>query len=207
MLTALFIIALIVVWYVYCCTVDFNNKRSKSNGDIDLSHCVTKLTWRPDNDNSMVIKEPGTDRRIYLENKYGNLTIEEIVFNKEIAHNDKVVLLSRIYGYTYEEAEELLETSIRAEKKAKLTEIKRKISKKAQELYGNIPVDDDRKPISDEVKMYVWQRDGGKCVKCGSKESLEYDHIIPFSKGGSSTERNIQLLCEKCNRSKRDDII
>ena len=50
--------------------------------------------------------------------------------------------------------------------------------------------------------MFVWQRDEGKCVRCGSNERLEYDHIIPVSKGGSSTKRNIQLLCELCNRSK-----
>lgn len=59
-----------------------------------------------------------------------------------------------------------------------------------------------RERISDEVKQYVWRRDEGKCVKCGSQKNLEYDHIIPFSLGGSNTERNIQLLCEKCNRSK-----
>jgi len=56
--------------------------------------------------------------------------------------------------------------------------------------------------IPSGVKIGVWRRDGGKCVECGSKEKLEYDHIIPISKGGSNTERNIQLLCEKCNRQK-----
>lgn len=56
--------------------------------------------------------------------------------------------------------------------------------------------------ISPEVKLAVWRRDQGKCVQCGSREKLEYDHIIPVSKGGSNTERNIQLLCEKCNREK-----
>jgi hypothetical protein len=59
-----------------------------------------------------------------------------------------------------------------------------------------------RAPIPDDVKMFVWQRDGGKCVKCGSKSDLEFDHIIPISLGGSSTARNLQLLCATCNRSK-----
>lgn len=56
--------------------------------------------------------------------------------------------------------------------------------------------------IPSEVKIAVWRRDQGKCVDCASKEKLEYDHIIPVSKGGSNTERNIQLLCETCNRKK-----
>jgi len=60
--------------------------------------------------------------------------------------------------------------------------------------------------ISEKVRTYVWRRDEGKCVECGSKMNLEYDHIIPYSKGGSSTARNIQLLCEKCNRKKTDKI-
>ena len=42
----------------------------------------------------------------------------------------------------------------------------------------------------------------GRCVDCGSKESLEHDRIIPVSEGGSSTERNLQLLCESCGRAK-----
>jgi len=60
--------------------------------------------------------------------------------------------------------------------------------------------------VPSSVKLAVWRRDSGKCVECGSKEKLEYDHIIPVSKGGSNTERNIQLLCEKCNRKKSASI-
>lgn len=59
-----------------------------------------------------------------------------------------------------------------------------------------------RTPIPEDVQILVWNRDGGKCVKCGGIENLEFDHIIPISKGGSNTARNIQLLCERCNRSK-----
>jgi 5-methylcytosine-specific restriction endonuclease McrA len=59
-----------------------------------------------------------------------------------------------------------------------------------------------RKPISESVRLFVWQRDGGSCVKCGSRQLLEFDHIIPLVAGGGNTERNIQLLCETCNRSK-----
>jgi hypothetical protein len=59
-----------------------------------------------------------------------------------------------------------------------------------------------REVIPESVRVFVWQRDQGKCVQCGRREGLEFDHIIPIAEGGSSTERNIQLLCEHCNRSK-----
>jgi len=59
-----------------------------------------------------------------------------------------------------------------------------------------------REPIPQHVKDRVWNRDDGKCRQCGSNEDLEYDHIIPHSKGGANTYRNIQLLCESCNRQK-----
>jgi len=64
-----------------------------------------------------------------------------------------------------------------------------------------------REAIPDDVKLLVWQRDGGKCVQCGSQSNLEYDHVIPVAKGGSNTARNIQLLCESCNRAKGANLV
>ncbi len=56
--------------------------------------------------------------------------------------------------------------------------------------------------ISKTTKKIVYTRDGGICQCCGSSQSLEYDHIIPYSCGGITDASNIQLLCQKCNRSK-----
>jgi len=61
--------------------------------------------------------------------------------------------------------------------------------------------------IPKEVKLTVWKRDKGRCVICGSKDNLHFDHIIPYSKGGSSlVADNIQLLCARHNIAKRDKI-
>jgi hypothetical protein len=69
------------------------------------------------------------------------------------------------------------------------------------ETIGKIP-ESRRAPIPPAVRLFVWQRDGGRCVSCGSNERLEFDHVIPLVLGGSDTERNLQLLCEVCNRQK-----
>jgi len=63
-----------------------------------------------------------------------------------------------------------------------------------------------RDGIPKEVQREVWRRDEHRCVECGSQKNLEFDHIIPISKGGSNTARNIQLLCEECNRKKSNRI-
>ena len=61
--------------------------------------------------------------------------------------------------------------------------------------------------IPEHVKKAVFYRDGGRCVQCGySGEYIEYDHILPRSKGGKNTADNIQLLCGQCNRKKGNRI-
>ena len=60
--------------------------------------------------------------------------------------------------------------------------------------------------IPEDVRVAVWRRDQGQCSRCGNREELEYDHIIPISRGGSNTVRNVELLCEGCNRTKGDKI-
>jgi hypothetical protein len=58
------------------------------------------------------------------------------------------------------------------------------------------------------VKIAVATRDGGKCRRCGSAHDLQYDHVTPFSRGGSSIDvNNIQLLCGRCNRLKSNRYI
>lgn len=67
--------------------------------------------------------------------------------------------------------------------------------------------DDYDRVIPSWVKLEVWKRDQGKCCKCGIGSGLHFDHIIPYSKGGSSKDpANIQILCGRHNLEKRDRI-
>lgn len=103
-------------------------------------------------------------------------------------------------GYSEKEARLLLWEKGRREQK--------KIERLAKAMAAAEEVREEagRERIPEEVRLLVWERDGGCCVKCGSTEDLEFDHIIPVSKGGSNTEKNVQLLCATCNREKRDHI-
>jgi 5-methylcytosine-specific restriction endonuclease McrA len=69
-----------------------------------------------------------------------------------------------------------------------------------------VPLEHDRL-IPPAVKLEVWARDKGRCVLCGSSDNIHFDHVIPYSKGGSSlVAENIQLLCARHNLAKRDRI-
>ncbi len=59
-----------------------------------------------------------------------------------------------------------------------------------------------RGPVPRELRLAVFERDGGRCVECQSDFDLQYDHIIPVAMGGATTVENLQLLCAPCNQSK-----
>ena len=151
--------------------------------------------------------------RIYLEPKE----------NMNIIRGIKVITLSSIiaiatpkHGSDYKQWESIIHLD-----KGKGLSIKFSTCQGARLFYAilaemvdriNDPIDNtvfspNRERIPEEVKIAVWRRDGGVCAHCGSREKLEYDHIIPVSKGGSNSQRNIELLCEKCNRKKSNKII
>ena len=61
--------------------------------------------------------------------------------------------------------------------------------------------------VPDEVRAFVWERDEGRCVRCGAEDDLQFDHVIPVAKGGGNAAGNVQILCGDCNRQKRDAIV
>ena len=63
-----------------------------------------------------------------------------------------------------------------------------------------------RMVIKEEVRNKIFERDGNKCKNCGSETDLCIDHIIPFSRGGTTNQKNLQILCRTCNIKKRDNI-
>ena len=70
-----------------------------------------------------------------------------------------------------------------------------------------------RRNIKDTTRYSVLERAGFKCQCCGIKPLknndviLHIDHIIPYSLGGSDNIDNLQVLCNKCNISKRNKFI
>jgi hypothetical protein len=67
-----------------------------------------------------------------------------------------------------------------------------------------------RQNISFAMKMRIVRRDNYTCQGCSKHlrdDEVEFDHIIPVSKGGSSEEHNIRLTCFDCNRDKSDEYI
>lgn len=62
--------------------------------------------------------------------------------------------------------------------------------------------------MTSKLRQRIKKRDGFTCKQCGASIQqepnllLEIDHIIPVSKGGLTTEDNLQTLCWRCNRKK-----
>ncbi|HZS44155.1 MAG TPA: zinc ribbon domain-containing protein [Blastocatellia bacterium] len=60
-----------------------------------------------------------------------------------------------------------------------------------------LPEEVDSK-LDAEIKKEVWERDRGKCVKCGSNSYLHFSEIVPSSRGMMPSITNLHLICAKC---------
>lgn len=63
----------------------------------------------------------------------------------------------------------------------------------------------EREPISSTVRGLVFERDGKRCRNCGNPltvASMELDHIVPWSAGGSDRSENLRALCGPCNQDR-----
>jgi hypothetical protein len=56
--------------------------------------------------------------------------------------------------------------------------------------------------VAESLRKLVFERDGFKCQKCKSEDSLSIDHIIPMSLNGKSISQNLRCLCRSCNSSR-----
>lgn len=148
------------------------------------------------------------DRTIILEIDYSP---ESISLVKQIIEYRK----KKKEEYEKKEMELRQKQKEEAEKEAIKKAIKTRIQKEElkkqamQELENEgilFPEAGKRPPIPKSIVDTIWRRDKGCCVYCGSTENLQIDHIIPFSKGGSSNIENLQLLCQKCNLKKSNHI-
>lgn len=78
----------------------------------------------------------------------------------------------------------------------------------SKKIKFNKSIAGQRALMTSKLRQHIKERDGFTCKICGAsveKEPhllLEIDHIIPLSKGGMTTEDNLQTLCWRCNRSK-----
>lgn len=64
-----------------------------------------------------------------------------------------------------------------------------------------------RQALSIRKRFLVFKRDKYRCRICkATGVELEVDHIVPVAEGGSDALDNLQTLCFRCNRGKRDSI-
>ena len=112
----------------------------------------------------------------------------------------------RIEEQRRKEREEIEAVKAKLLKKKRREELEKMALRELMDEGILFPEAGKRPPIPKDVVDAVWRRDGGKCVYCGSTENLQFDHIIPFSKGGATTIENLQLLCQKCNLQKSNKI-
>jgi 5-methylcytosine-specific restriction endonuclease McrA len=59
-----------------------------------------------------------------------------------------------------------------------------------------------KRDVSGSQRKRIIQRDGGRCIICGSTQSLEVDHSRALMNGGDNSASNLATLCHECHVEK-----
>jgi hypothetical protein len=96
-------------------------------------------------------------------------------------------------------------TTVPAELEPKMTSLLQDFSAKPTARGSEMP---HPRGIPAEIMEKVFKRDGGRCRNCGASTNIQFDHILPWSKGGTSLSvDNVQVLCISCNAKKSDRFV
>jgi len=52
--------------------------------------------------------------------------------------------------------------------------------------------------VPELVKAVVWQRDQGRCVRCGATDDLSLVMVTPRHRGGTAVAENLEVCCGRC---------
>ena len=78
-------------------------------------------------------------------------------------------------------------------------------------IVGENAVSSEPRVFDRDLKQTLFERQNHICPLCGNEivdlDSAEIDHIIPYSKGGTTTLDNASLVHSYCNKKKSDTVI
>lgn len=188
-------------------TVSFHREFNKSKNNYNwVNKGEALISLKADNsfgyilDGRTIIKSPVSGLFEFNNNKMIEFE-EEICRIRKYSPNEKESVLLEL------ETKEIKENVYKKERKKLLErEALDELIEEGKVFNAYTKKDGNRTTIPMDIATAVWNRDGGRCCFCGSRENLEFDHIIPISKGGATTFRNLQILCKNCNIKKSDNI-
>ena len=158
------------------------------------------------NERDAIISSISTSISPYILKNYRDRVTKELGFKK--------ISLSDLYFpvYTFQYVSAGGNSASRFDLEFNLAELERFIGYLANLVSFKNSVAGQRSLMTAKLREQIKIRDGYTCQICSLSTSdeanllLEIDHVIPLSKGGITSEDNLQTLCWKCNRSKGSKI-
>ena len=158
--------------------------------------CYLPIAWGVINDWSEWGLLPGSDgKRVFAELKCSQEHADEVAAGRK----PLAATLRRIGGSRGDIIHKVLDGELDEWQNERLT----KLLKDREEHLGDIGASElGPEPPWYQAKERALERDGHKCVQCGSEEYLQVDHICERTDGGSNYLENLQTLCKLCHNEK-----